>query len=116
MCELATPSDEKTYLALGYQTQAEVAMIARDWDQAQSTISNALAVLESAKAPLAEWRACATAAQLHERLGRTDQASQSWQRSADALNRLANSLDKESQLRQSLLSHPTVQAIQRRGI
>jgi tetratricopeptide (TPR) repeat protein len=114
-CEMAATSGEKTYLALGHQTLAEVAMIERDWDQAETAITRALSVLKGAKAPLAEWRVCATAAQLYERLSRAADAAQHWQRSAEVLSRLADSLGKDHHLRQSLLTNITVQAIQRRA-
>jgi hypothetical protein len=90
-------------------------MIERDWDQAETAITRALSVLKGAKAPLAEWRVCATAAQLYERLSRAADAAQHWQRSAEVLSRLADSLGKDHHLRQSLLTNITVQAIQRRA-
>ncbi len=109
--ELAAPPGERTYLALAHRTLAEIAMAAQQWDEAENEISRALAMIEGAKAPLAEWRVCATAAQLDEQLGRTTEAADHRRRSADALNRLADSLSDADQLRQSLLNEPAVQAI-----
>jgi hypothetical protein len=67
--------------------------------------------LEEAEAPLAEWRVYATAARLHEQRRRKAEAEQYWTRSAAVLQRLADLLGDEVELRHSLLTHPSVRAI-----
>jgi hypothetical protein len=55
----------------------------------------------------------ATAAQLHQQLGRKAEAAHDWVCSATILHRLADSLGDATELRQALLAHPPVQAILR---
>ncbi len=102
--ELAAPPGERTYLALAHRMLAEVALAAQRLGDAENEISCALAALEGAEAPLAEWRVCATAGRLYEQLGRATEAADHKRRSAETLNRLADSLDEADQLRQSLLN------------
>jgi tetratricopeptide (TPR) repeat protein len=111
LCELAALPGERTYLALGRRTLAEIALAERNWDQAQAELSQALAVLEGGEAPLAAWRVYATAARFHDQRRRKADAKRDWAQSAAVLNRLADSLGDDAELRQSLLTHPTVQAI-----
>ena len=85
--ELAAPPGERSYLALAHRTLAEIAMAAGRWDEAENEVSRALAALEGKDAPSAEWRVCATAAQLYEQLGHIAEAARHWRRSADALDR-----------------------------
>jgi DNA-binding winged helix-turn-helix (wHTH) protein/tetratricopeptide (TPR) repeat protein len=113
--ELAARPGERTYLALAHRTLAEIAMAAEQWDEAKNEVSRALAAVERAEAPSAEWRVCATTALLYERLGLGDVASRNWRRSADALDRLAESLGEYDQLRESLSADPSVQLIRRRA-
>jgi tetratricopeptide (TPR) repeat protein len=113
--ELAAPPGERSYLALAHRTLAEIAMAAGRWDEAENEVSRALAALEGKDAPSAEWRVCATAAQLYEQLGHVAEATRHWRRSADALDRLAESLGEDDQLRESLNTDPSAQLIQRRA-
>lgn len=115
LCEIAALPGERTYLALGYRALAEIAMAEQHWDQAAADLERALATLEGADAPLAEWRVYATAAQFNEQRRRKADANRCWARSAAVLHRLADSLGDASELRQSLLTHPSIQAIMRRA-
>jgi hypothetical protein len=94
-------------LALGRRQLAEIALAEQNWPQAETEIKRALTVLEGGEAPLAEWRVCATAGQLYERLRQRGEASRYWARSAEVLTRLAHSLGNETELRQGLLTQPT---------
>jgi DNA-binding winged helix-turn-helix (wHTH) protein len=113
--ELAAPSGERTYLALAHRTLAEIAMVAGQWDEAENEVSRALATIEETDAPSAEWRVRATAAQLYEQRGHVAEAAPHWRRSADALDRLAESLVEDDRLRESLNTNPSAQLIQRRA-
>jgi hypothetical protein len=87
-------------------------MAAGQWDEAQNEVSQALAALEGAEAPLAEWRVCATAGRLYEQLGRATEAAHNLRRSAGTIKRLADSLGGAVPLRQSLLNGQSAQAAQ----
>ncbi len=90
---------------------AEVAISTQDWAKAEVAIAQGLAVLEGVEAPLAEWRARVTAAQLYKQLGRTAESVRLWQRSAGVLRRLADSLSEGGLSCESLLAHPTTLSI-----
>jgi DNA-binding winged helix-turn-helix (wHTH) protein/tetratricopeptide (TPR) repeat protein len=113
--ELAAPPGERTYLALAHRTLAEIAMAAGQWDEAENDVSLALAALEGTEAPSAEWRVRATTAQLYEQLGHVAEAARHWRRSADALDRLAESLDEDDRLRKSLNTNPSARLIRERA-
>lgn len=115
LCELAARPGERTYLALGRRALAEIALAERDWEQAEGELAQALAVLEGGEAPLAAWQVYATAAQLHQQRGRRAEADRYWRQGAAILRQLADSLGDADELRQSLLTHPPVQAILRRA-
>jgi len=111
LCTLAAQPGEHTYLALGRQMLAEIALTQRKWEEAETEVAQAIAVLEGVEAPLAEWRVYATAALLHARRRRQAEAEQCWTRSAALLQRLADSLGDNIELRHSLLTCPSVRAI-----
>src|SRR5262249_2581714 len=102
--DLAARPGERTYLSLAHRTLAEIAMATRGYGEAGNEVSRALAAIEGAKVPLAEWRVRATAAQLYELLGRSTEAADHRRRSAETLNHLAGSLSDTDRLRQSLLA------------
>jgi tetratricopeptide (TPR) repeat protein len=70
VCSMAALPRERTWIALGQNALAEIALAEQHWHQAEAELSRARAVLEGAEAPLAEWRVFATAARLFERVGR----------------------------------------------
>ncbi|MGH9847864.1 MAG: hypothetical protein ACREEM_54955, partial [Blastocatellia bacterium] len=111
LCAMAAGPGERTYLAQGRRLLAEIAMEARDWTRAEMEVSQALAAIDEAEAPLARWRVCATAARLYEQLGRKTDAARCRMKSAAVLRRLADSPGEAGELRQSLVTHPQVQFI-----
>jgi predicted ATPase/DNA-binding winged helix-turn-helix (wHTH) protein len=104
-CALAAGFGERTFLALGRRTLAEIALADRNWDQAEAELSRALAMLEGNEVPLAEWRVYATAAHLHRQRGCAAEADRCRARSRAVLHRLADSLGDEAALRQHFLTH-----------
>jgi DNA-binding winged helix-turn-helix (wHTH) protein/tetratricopeptide (TPR) repeat protein len=104
LCEDAMLPGERTYVALGHQTLAEIALVTDEQNRAAQEITHALEVLKGGSAPLAEWRVHETAAQVCERIGHTDTAVQHRASRANVLQRLAESLDESDELRSSLLT------------
>jgi hypothetical protein len=117
LVELAGGPSERTYLALAYQTLAEVALLEQNRGAAESFIKQALEMIETGEAPLAEWRVCAAAARLFATLvDGHDQAAYLWRRSTESLYRLAFSLGDADALRQTLLTNPVTQEIQQHAV
>jgi hypothetical protein len=111
--DLAALPFEKTYMALAFQTLAEIDMAERNTAGAETAIRRAMEIIETGEAPLAEWRLCATAARLAKE---SEEAAYLWRRSTECLYRLAFSLGDASNLRQSLLTNPLTQSIQRHAV
>jgi tetratricopeptide (TPR) repeat protein len=110
LSELAARPPERTYLALGRQLLADIALLEDNPAQAEAELARGLAVLEGADAPLAEWRVHDSAANIHTRRKHATQAHRHRVRSAVILTRLADSLHDWPELRRSLLAAPRVQA------
>lgn len=104
LCELASLPGERTYLALGHQMLAEIALAAGDQDRAEREIKQALNVLEGVEVPLAEWRVHSAAASVYKNSGRSDDVARHLAERAKILHRLAESLGESDELRTSLLS------------
>ncbi len=109
VCQLAAQSGERTYLALGRQTLAEIALAQEDYAKAEAELSHAINAIQNGDTPLAEWRVWQTAARLHAANGRQAEADHDWAHSLAILNRLADSLGQEEPLRQKILGHVSTQ-------
>jgi tetratricopeptide (TPR) repeat protein len=115
LCELAAQPGERTYLALGHRLLAEIAVAQRKWEEAETALTQAIAVLAGAEAPLAEWRVYVTAARVADLRRRKAQARGYWEHSQSVLLRLADSLEQDDPLRQTFLAQPLVTEILQRG-
>jgi len=111
--DLAASPFERTYMALAFQTLAEIDIAERNTTGAEAQVKRAMEIIETGEAPLAEWRLCATAARLAKE---SEEAAYLWRRSTECLYRLAFSLGDASNLRQSLLTNPLTQDIQRHAV
>jgi DNA-binding winged helix-turn-helix (wHTH) protein/tetratricopeptide (TPR) repeat protein len=104
LCELASLPGERTYVALGRKTLAEIALAEGELAKAEEEIEQALGALNGSDIPLAEWRVHATAAAVYAKAGQAAEAAQHWTKRSDVLRKLADSLDESDDLRVSLLS------------
>ncbi|MDN5871664.1 MAG: AAA family ATPase [Nitrococcus sp.] len=108
---LAARPDCVTYQALAQRALARIAMAEERWEEAEAALTPALRRLETAPAPLAQWRVYATAAEVHLHYGRNAEAQRYWAASRAVLAQLADSLNDVSELRRALLDAAPVQAI-----
>jgi tetratricopeptide (TPR) repeat protein len=113
LCRLAATSGERTYLGLGHDGLAEVALAEGDRSAAERRVSDALRAIDGAEAPVAEWRICVTAARTEEAAGRVARAHAHWERSATVLGGLAASLEDDDALRRRFLAQPAIEAVRR---
>ncbi|MGH6636552.1 MAG: hypothetical protein ACRED0_10635 [Gammaproteobacteria bacterium] len=70
LCELAAWPPDNAHWALGHRLLAEVAIAGCSFDEAKAQVAQALAIVQGDQLSLAAWRVYATAASLHQRLGR----------------------------------------------
>lgn len=108
---VAGASGERTYLGLACALLTEAALRQRRWDAAEEYARDALAAVDGVEAPLAEWRVCATVAELHQRRRRARDAARLRERSARVVTRLADSLDAAPALQRSFLGSPAVKDV-----
>jgi hypothetical protein len=110
LCELAARPPERTYLALGRQMLADLALLEGTADRADAELALALTALEGAEAPLAEWRVHDAAARIHTCHRRPSQAKRHRALSAATITRLAESLRGLPGLQRCFLAAPRVRA------
>jgi tetratricopeptide (TPR) repeat protein len=104
-CQFAAQSGERTYLALGRRTLAEIAMAERNYTLAEAELAQAIEAIKPGDTPLAQWRVWQTSSRLHEANGRRAEADLDWARSQAILKRFANSLGEDEPLCQHLLAN-----------
>lgn len=75
LCDLAALPPNRTYLALGKNLLARIALARSDYGEAEAQLAHAMEALDPIETPLAEWRVFRTAAELANRQGRTEDES-----------------------------------------
>ena len=111
LVQLASRPPERTYLAMGRQLLASLALAKGDVGQAEIEVSSALSALESAEAPLAGWRAHETAARLRDQQGRAAESAAHRAQAAATLVRIIESLCDWPELARSMRSADRVRAL-----
>jgi hypothetical protein len=104
-------SEERTFRALAFETNARIAIAEQKFARAQDLTTKALEAMAGFEVPLAHWRVHGTAAELHRRLGNRDLADRHRESSCATIMKLANSLPAEEPLRNTFLSAPLVSKI-----
>lgn len=105
---LTQAAGEPTGLVWARRSLALVASRCRRFDEAESELSHAAAVLAAKPAPVAAWRFHLAAAEIYEAQGRLGAASHARQRCAATLASIGRSLEGWDTLRQTFCAHPTV--------
>ena len=100
--DFSAGAPERTYLALSHRLFAEIALREHALAEAETHLTPALGLVETAEVPLAAWRVYASAAKLYERSLRPAEAAIYQRRSADVRLQLAASLDETDPLRRSI--------------
>jgi DNA-binding winged helix-turn-helix (wHTH) protein len=103
LCALAALPGERTFLALGRNLLARIALAENQLEEAAAHSSQALSALGDGDAPLAAWRVHETAAELSLRRGHVSEADSWRSQSGSTLARLASSMDAAEPLRAALL-------------
>lgn len=109
-CEVAVSSGERTWLALGWTEQAELALVQGAYKQASRALERALVALTNVDAPIAAWRVHACAARVSAAQGHPEMSFGHRMRAASVIRQLADSLPATSDLRRTFLSRHDVQA------
>jgi tetratricopeptide (TPR) repeat protein len=102
--DYAAPAPDRNHLSLAYGLLARIALAAGDREDARAQLARALATLDNANLPLAQWRIYLAAAEIYEALGETDNAAQYRALFEDVIGTLAQNFDAQDPLRASLLA------------
>jgi DNA-binding winged helix-turn-helix (wHTH) protein len=106
--DLALATEERTWHGLAWETNARVALAARDHARARQCIGKAVSAVQGFEVPLAAWRAHATAAHIEEESGNLESAHSHRNFSRATILQLANSMSEEEPLRSTFLSSSAV--------
>jgi predicted ATPase len=104
-------TEEHTYRALAFETNARVSIAEDDPAMALEHIEKAVREMEGYEVPLAAWRVHATAHDIHQRLGDSTRANEHRELSSVTIMKLANSLPEEEPLHKTFLSAPLIRTI-----
>ncbi len=102
---------ERTWQALAWEANARVAIAQRDLARAKGYIGKALSTIEGYEAPLADWRAHATAAELYAQTSKMELTQHHLELSRATILKLANSMVAEEPLAKVFLSAPLVRNV-----
>jgi hypothetical protein len=102
---------ERTWQALAWETNARVAISDLNLERAQECVAQALESMAGFDTPLAAWRVHATAADVAQRTGDAERATQHLKNSGTTILRLANSLPANHRLRATFLSATPVSRV-----
>jgi DNA-binding winged helix-turn-helix (wHTH) protein len=109
--KVALATAEHTWQALAWETNARLAIADLDLERAQECVAEALASMEGFDTPLAAWRVHATAADVAQRRGDAERATQHLKNSGATILRLANSLPANHRLRATFMSATAVSRV-----
>ncbi len=104
----ALGTEERTWQALAWEGNAQVAMAELDTTRAQECIARGLSTMVGFTVPLAAWRVHATAFEVFSKAGDRGLAEHHLSLSRETIMKLANSLPACEPLRQTFLSAPII--------
>src|SRR5271157_1147918 len=107
----ALATDEHTWQALAWETNARVAMAGDDLEPARQCVEEAAQAMQGFDVPLAHWRVHATGADVFKRLGNVELADQHRELSRKTILKLADSLALDDPLRHKFLTAPQIRRI-----
>jgi tetratricopeptide (TPR) repeat protein len=108
-------TEERTFHALVFETNARVAIAKQELERAQDCLAKALRSMEGYEVPLAAWRVHSTASELHGHLGNRGLADSHRELSRATILRLADSLPSDEPLRTTFLAAPMIRKILENG-
>jgi len=106
---------ERTWQALALEVNTRIALAAKEVDQAQDYMCEALEKMQGFDLPIAEWVVHATAADMYECMGRSELAERHSGMSRSTIERLAMSLQADNALRRTFLTAAPVRKILESG-
>ena len=100
--DFSVDAPERTYLAISLGLLAEISLVKKSLDEADSRLAEAIEIVDNAEVPLAAWRIYRTAEKFHDLRGQAEQANEYRFRKWHAIKRLLDSLREADPLRTGL--------------
>ena len=100
--DFSVDAPERTYLAISLGLLAEISLVEKSLDEADSRLAEAIEIVDNAEVPLAAWRIYRTAEKFHDLRGQAEQANEYRFRKWHAIKRLLDSLREADPLRTGL--------------
>ena len=105
-------TEGRTWQALAWEANAQIATKEGDHRRGQDCIAKALSTMDGFEVPLAAWRVHSAAAEVYERIGNKEREKHHLELSRATILKLADSLlPEEEALRKTFLAAPTVSKI-----
>jgi tetratricopeptide (TPR) repeat protein len=108
--ELATPTNSRKYLVKGYRLKGEIALVRRQWDEAERMLRQALTIAQAIGNPTQLWRTHLALGRLHTASKKPERAQQAYQSAREVIDRVKASLQNPG-LRASLENSPLIRHV-----
>ncbi|MGH8069087.1 MAG: adenylate/guanylate cyclase domain-containing protein [Candidatus Entotheonellia bacterium] len=108
--ELATRTNSRKYLVKGWRFQGEIALARRQWDEAESSLRQALTTAQAIGNPTQLWKTHLALGQLQAAAKRREQARQSFQAARAVIDQVKANLQNPG-LRASFENSPLIRRV-----
>jgi tetratricopeptide (TPR) repeat protein len=108
--EIATPTNSRKYLVKGYRLKGEVALVRRQWDEAEGVLRQALTIAQAIGNPTQLWKTHLALGRLYAATKKPERARQAYQSARGVIDRVKTSLQNPG-LRASLENSPLIRHV-----
>ena len=108
--ESATATNSQKYLVKGYRLKGEIALVRRQWDEAEGVLRQALTIAQAIGNPSQLWKTHLALGQLQAQAKRREQAQRSFQAAREVIDQIKGRLQNPV-LQASLEHSPVVQHV-----
>ena len=108
--ELATRTDSRKYVVRGLRLKGEIAVVRRQWDEAERALGEALSVAQAIGNPRQLWKTHAALGRLHAERKQGELARQSYRAARDVIDSVKATL-RDPRLRAGLDQSPLIHQI-----
>jgi class 3 adenylate cyclase/tetratricopeptide (TPR) repeat protein len=108
--EIATRTNSRKYLVKGYRLNGEIALVRRQWDEAQDTLRRALTIAEAIGNPTQLWKTHLALGRLYAATKKPERARLAFQSAREVIDRMRESL-QNPELRASLENSPLIRHV-----
>ncbi len=103
--DVATRTDSRKYLVKGWRLKGEMALLRRQWDEAEEALRQALTIAQAIGNPTQLWKTHLALGRLYTEQKKPDAARPAFQAARDIIDKMEGSL-REPQLREYLKNSP----------